>query len=335
MIRNQWYAVLESTEVPAGRMVTVRRMGEDLLFFRDESDEVGCLLDRCAHRGVRLSAGSLTGDRVRCPFHGLEYDIRGRVTAIPANGYDAPVPAQFRTQSYPTHEVDGFIFIWWGLKPPADLSPPEYYENLSGLSRATARDPWHTHYSRVLENQLDVAHLPFVHHNTIGRGNRTLVDGPAVEWLGENRMRVFVSNRVDGPPPPRKTQDFPGPTGVDALHLDVILPNLWQNHISESLRVTAAFVPVDGEHTLLYLRFYQKFMRVPLLQQLVAFLGSRFNLIIAHQDRRVVETQRPYPSSLRGGEKLFQADYPIVEYRRRRAELQAASGQAEPVNPER
>ena len=327
MIRGQWYAVLESTEVRQGRMVGVRRMGEDLIFFRTASGDVGCLLDRCVHRGVRLSAGTLTGERVRCPFHGLEYDRTGRVTAIPANGYQTPVPEQFRTQSYPTCEIDGYVFVWWGMNPPNNLEPPAYFENLDGLRWATARDPWQANYSRVLENQLDVAHLPFVHHNTIGRGNRTLVDGPAVEWIADNRMRVYVHNRSDGPPPPYKPTDFPGPTGEQAFHLDVILPNLWQNHISESVRVTAAFVPVDEEHTLLYLRFYQKFVRIPLLSGLITFLGSRFNLTIAHQDREVVETQRPYASSLHGGEKLFQADHPIIAYRRWRAARQEqASG---------
>ncbi len=61
----------------------------------------------------------------------------------------------------------------------------------------------------------------------------------------------------------------------------------------------AAFVPVDGEHTLLYLRFYQRFLRLPLLGGLVA-----------HQDRRVVRTQRPKPSALRGDEQLVQGDRP-------------------------
>jgi hypothetical protein len=46
-----------------------------------------------------------------------------------------------------------------------------------------------------------------------------------------------------------------------------------------------------------------------------------FNLIIAHQDRRVVETQVPKASGLRIGEKLAQGDHPIVAYRRRRQEL--------------
>jgi hypothetical protein len=46
-----------------------------------------------------------------------------------------------------------------------------------------------------------------------------------------------------------------------------------------------------------------------------------FNLLIAHQDRRVVVTQQPKPSGLKIGEKLIQGDRPIVEYRRRRQEL--------------
>jgi len=41
-------------------------------------------------------------------------------------------------------------------------------------------DHWNAHYSRCIENQLDVVHLPFVHYNTIGRGNKTLVNGPKV-----------------------------------------------------------------------------------------------------------------------------------------------------------
>ena len=83
----------------------------------------------------------------------------------------------------------------------------------------------------------------------------------------------------------------------------------------------AAFVPVDEAHTVLYLRFYQNFVRAPLLRELFNWLAMPFNLLVAHQDRRVVVTQRPKPSGLRIGEKLIQGDRPIVEYRRRRQGL--------------
>jgi phenylpropionate dioxygenase-like ring-hydroxylating dioxygenase large terminal subunit len=103
--------------------------------------------------------------------------------------------------------------------------------------------------------------------------------------------------------------------------LGFIFPNLWQNYISPDARVMAAFVPVDEAHTILYLRFYQRFIRLPILRDIVNRLAMPFNLRIAHQDRRVVVTQEPKASGLTIGEKLIQGDRPIVEYRRRRQEL--------------
>jgi len=57
------------------------------------------------------------------------------------------------------------------------------------------------------------------------------------------------------------------------------------------------------------------------LRKLITRLSTPFNLIITHQDRRVVVTQQPKASALQIGEQLFQADWPIIEYRRRRHEL--------------
>jgi hypothetical protein len=110
---------------------------------------------------------------------------------------------------------------------------------------------------------------------------------------------------------------------VPGLPPDFIFPNLWQNWIAEKVRVGAAFVPVDAEHTLLYLRFYQKFLPGP-LGKLVARLAMPANLRIAHQDRRVVQTQQPKPSGLAIGENLVQGDGPIAEYRRHRQALMDA-----------
>ncbi len=45
------------------------------------------------------------------------------------------------------------------------------------------RELWHVPFLRAVENQLDVMHLPFVHKTTIGRGNRTLVNGSVVKWI--------------------------------------------------------------------------------------------------------------------------------------------------------
>ena len=321
MIRNQWYVVLESNEV-GNRPIGVTRLGEKLVFWRDPAGKVCSAADRCPHRGVALSAGAIVHEHLQCPFHGFEYDPAGNCVLIPANGRNGVVPAALRLKTYPTYEAHGYIWIWWGNQAPADLPIPEFFDNLDEpFVYGSARDPWNAHYSRVIENQLDVVHLPFVHHNTIGRGNRTLVDGPVVEWKGDKMLYTYVFNRVDDGTPPRKPSEL-SPKSAYSVHLEFIFPNLWQNYISENVRILAAFVPVDEEHTLLYLRFYQNFMRLPLLGKLFARLAMPSNVYIAHQDRRVVVTQQPKASGLKIGEILIQGDLPIIEYRRKRAALQ-------------
>ena len=137
-------------------------------------------------------------------------------------------------------------------------------------------------------------HVPFIHHNTIGRGNRTVMDGPWVEWQDPDRFFVYTWMRLDDGTPARGADEMARPE--KPFHLEFIFPNLWQNWISAKVRVVAAFAPVDDENTVLYLRFYQNFMRTPGVRSLINRSAMIFNTIVAHQDRRVVVTQRPMRS---------------------------------------
>jgi phenylpropionate dioxygenase-like ring-hydroxylating dioxygenase large terminal subunit len=325
MIRNLWYAVLESAELKGG-ILGVTRLGERLVFWRDSSGQAVCLYDRCAHRGASLAGGKLCGDVVACPFHGLEYEASGACVKIPANGAGAAVPKSFKMRSYPTHEEYGIIWIWWGENPPEGLAPPAFFDDLKSLRGwKTVVDPWDNHYTKVLENQLDVVHLPFVHHNTIGRGNKTLVEGPGLEWKGDTIFFVYPYNKADDGSKPRAPKEVPVPPADRDFKLELIFPNIWENYIGEKMRILGLFVPVDETHTLLYLRFYQSFLALPLLRQLVNWLFSRFNLVVAHQDRRVVNTQIPKGDGIGKGELLIQGDYPIMEFRKKRLELRRAA----------
>jgi phenylpropionate dioxygenase-like ring-hydroxylating dioxygenase large terminal subunit len=326
MIRDQWYVVLESKEVGA-RPIGVTRLGQKMVFWRDQSGVVRSAVDRCPHRGVALSAGTIQDGQLQCPFHGFEFDSAGKCVLIPANGRNGVIPNAMRLDTYPTYEAHGLIWLWWGRETHEEIPAPEFFDNLDeSFSYSSAQDAWAAHYSRVIENQLDVVHLPFIHARTIGRGNRSLVDGPVVEWKGDRKFYTYVFNRKDDGKPPRKPSELSSKTST-SVHLEFIFPNLWQNYISDNVRIMAAFVPVDEEHTLLYLRFYQKFMRLPGLGKLVARLSMPSNLYIAHEDRRVVITQQPKASDLKIGEILIQGDLPVIEYRRKRAALQAISEQ--------
>jgi len=99
------------------------------------------------------------------------------------------------------------------------------------------------------------------------------------------------------------------------------MPNTWQNVISDDIRIVAVFAPIDDTNTRIYLRFYQKFMKIPVLRQMVNGMSKIGNKHILHQDRRVVLTQIPKKTDLKMGENLIQGDAPIIEYRKRRAFL--------------
>lgn len=317
MIRNQWYVVLDSKEVPPKKLVGVTRLGENLVFWRDEQGKVHCLADRCPHLGASLSAGKHCGERIACPFHAFEYDVNGQCRYIPALGRGSEPPKAMLVASYPTYEAHRLIWIWWG-ESREDLPPPRWFDLDESFSYSGYRQLWPVHYSRMIENQMDVMHLPYVHHNTIGRGGRTVVDGPIVR-LEDDFIRMWVYNRSDDGTPARKADELPAPNRPPFL--EFAFPNIWQNRISEDMRIFVAFVPVDEEHGMFYLRYYQRMVRTPLLRKFVDWAGALSSRYIGNQDLRVVSTQPPKKTSLRSGEKFVQGDCIILTYRRRREEL--------------
>jgi len=304
-------------------------LGEKLLFWRSKSGQVNCIADRCAHLGASLCLGKITaGDRVACPFHAFEYDETGQCRLIPALGAKAVPPKAMRVDAYLTYEAHNLIWVYWGEAQP-DLKPPRFFDIDESFSYGGYHEVWNTHYSRMIENQMDVMHLPFIHFDTIGRGEKTVVDGPIVK-LQDNRIQMWVYNRVDDGSPARKAEELPEPTRPPFL--EFLFPNIWQNRINEDLRIFVAFVPIDDEHGMFYLRQYQRFVRVPVLRDIVNVLSILGSKHIADQDKRVVSTQLPKRTSLRNGDKFVQGDRIMLAYRRRREELIAAA-EAQPKAP--
>jgi phenylpropionate dioxygenase-like ring-hydroxylating dioxygenase large terminal subunit len=326
MIPNQWYAVLSSKEVKRNRMIGVTRFGEKLVFWREKEGTLHCIADKCCHRGASLSAGKLVEGHVQCPFHGFEYDGSGKVVAIPANGKKTPVAPNYKVPSYLVKERGGFIFVWYGDPEKASAEIPFFEELEQKFSYGEFHEVWSVHYTRAIENQLDVVHLPFVHNSTIGRGHKWVVNGPLVKWDG-NRMTYYVDDVKDVGQKAlkaEKVKDF-----ESKFHLQLQMPNLWQNCIAKKIRVMAAFAPIDDEHTMIYMRFYQRVLPLPLGKALMRLLGNAADRVILHQDRRVVLTQLPKKSELQMGENLVPGDAPIIQFRLRRDKLknEAASNE--------
>lgn len=321
MIQNQWYAILPSSKVRAGSITAVKRLNMDLALFRTRDGVLGCVVDQCTHRGAALSAGKVSGDCIRCPFHALSFDKAGKCTFIPANGKASVQDnSRYNVRAYAVKEYDGIIYLWYGAPEKITDQPPFFYGELDGFAYGEIEDPWNAHYSRAIENQLDVVHVPIVHYNTIGRGNKTLINGPKVIFE-DDALITSANNEVDRGQLPKKPEECV----IKPTYLKFRFPNLWMNHISDKVRVVIYFAPVDEENTILYLRFYNKITKFAFLNRIIAAVGSSANRVIERQDKRVVITQKPKASTLRSGEKLLVGDGPIIAYRQRREKLKADS----------
>jgi phenylpropionate dioxygenase-like ring-hydroxylating dioxygenase large terminal subunit len=293
-----------------------------LIAWRDDSGKVSVMSDKCPHRGVALSLAQKKNDCIICPFHGFEFDISGACKLVPANGRTSNSPNALHVKTYPTQEEHGFIYIWWGEKK-TEYPPVPWFESIGPeFVYATIKDHWANHYSRAIENQLDVVHLPFIHRTTIGRGNRTLVNGPIARliknWPGDNLINLWVYNEVDSGQTPKRISEMPEPNRRPFLQFR--FGNIWHNWISDDIRAVIAFAPIDDENTLMYIRYYHK-VKTPILRQIFGWLGGLANFVIERQDRWVVITQRPHRPDLDIGEILIQGDNPVILYRKVRKEL--------------
>lgn len=327
MLYNMWYAILDSKEVEKNKPLFAKRLNKNLVFWRDKNKNICCIEDKCCHRGASLSSGKVIKDNVACPFHGLEYDKTGKVVIIPANGKTTEVAKHYSVESYIVKELYGFIWLWNGDKDKVNdnIAFPENLKD-NRFSYATIKDKWNINYTRCIENQLDVVHLPFVHSNTIGKGNKTVVNGPIVE-LENDTMKFYVNNVLDEGQKPLKSSEL---NESDLKYfLYFYFPNTWQNYIFEKMRIFGVFAPIDDKNTIIYMRFYQKISNIPILKFIINLIGKKYSDIILKQDKKVVKTQ-PNEETYTGmpEEKLIPGDMPIIVYRKHMGNLKKQN----PVN---
>lgn len=318
MIFNKWYAILPSKAVKKGGILAVKRLNLDLALFRSDSGTLGCLVDQCTHRGAALSLGEYRDGCLRCPFHALTFDTGGKCVFIPANGKASTEDyTRYNVKAYTVREAHGIIYLWYGDPEKETAELPFFDDQLDdSYAMSEIADHWNTHYSRAIENQLDVVHVPIVHYNTIGRGCKTLINGPK-HYFENNTLITSANNEFDSGQTPKPPEEC----DIKSTYLAFKYPNVWLNHIADKIKVMIYFAPVDDANTILYIRFYCKATGFRPLDAFIAFIGKFMNRVIERQDKRVVITQRPKASAYISGENLLRGDGPIILYRRLRDEM--------------
>jgi vanillate O-demethylase monooxygenase subunit len=108
-----WVAVAPAAALDGADRLVVR-VGDDPWVLVRLDGEWTALRDRCPHRRVPLSAGTVVdtadGQRLECGYHGWAFDGTGRCTAVPALG-SGRVPAGMRVAAAAVEVRDGLVHL--------------------------------------------------------------------------------------------------------------------------------------------------------------------------------------------------------------------------------
>ena len=83
LLRRYWHPIASTEELRERWTKAVRLLGEDLVLFRDRQGRLGLVEHQCPHRRASFLYGLPTQDGLRCPYHGWEFDARGKCLSQP------------------------------------------------------------------------------------------------------------------------------------------------------------------------------------------------------------------------------------------------------------
>lgn len=171
-LRNAWYVAMWAKNLGTDVIESRQILGEPIALYRKRDGGIAALLDVCPHRFSAFSGLGkiLPGDRIQCPYHGLQFDSDGRCVHNPHGAGNTPSSAAVKT--YPAYEQDAIIWIWMGdtkLANSDDIpryplladSPPELISKRDHLVMDA-------NYILIIENLLDLSHASILHDGVLG-----------------------------------------------------------------------------------------------------------------------------------------------------------------------
>ncbi|MEK7433822.1 MAG: Rieske 2Fe-2S domain-containing protein [Cyanobacteriota bacterium] len=313
MINDMWYIVLDSKEVKENKPLRVKRFNKELIFWRNTKKEIVCFDNLCVHGNIALSLKKTKDNCTYCSFNGFEFNEKNECIFIPVNGKDFSVSNKYKTKFYKVTELNGFICFWFGEER---ISYPKitFFDSIdeSFSHGKTYKETFNTHFTRCIENHLNVAHLPFINEITLKKEKNSIINDILVEFEN-NSLYVWIDNKKVSKHK-IKNKDLNHLKNNDP-DVEFIFPNILILRISRLFYGFIIFAQEEDEKTVLYVRFHQKIISVKLLKAFFKVIDDFFSIKKIRTDKVIVESHFPKNSLLDTDEKLTDSELAIISFR--------------------
>lgn len=317
-IKKNWYIACLSKDLkrkPIQRTI----YDQNYVLFRDKNGSIGCLQDRCSHRGTPLSKGRCTQNGIQCSYHGWVFNTDGVVTDIPSEGKRCK-KVERKVNSLPTFEKDEVVWVWLGDPGQEDHSKIwsfPYKGDNSWVSYYMVTD-FRNEVTNLVENFIDVPHTVWVHRGWFR--NRSFKNVPT--RVTTDQGTVLVDYKQPGDDIGVLIKRFLNPKNEPMIHTDqFIYPNI--TNVSYSFGENFKYVinsqctPVSTFKTRVYTHIGYK---VPIVGRLIRPLLKLYTrqvieqdvVIMNHQKQNLINEEKPRFQST-------EADEPHIQIERLRA----------------
>ncbi len=284
-LKSYWFIACRSKQLrKKPRACTI--LGMPLVLFRGEGRKPTALLDRCPHRNLPLSCGSIKGHHVECCYHGWQFDSEGVCQKVP--GLTREHKAIHRNVAkFLTAEKYGFIWVNLSHKVNAIYPPP--FLNKSGYSTFT----WETEFEGalidVLENFLDGTHTHFVHKGLIrGDSKRQSVQAQ----VSRSEQKVVVCYTGEGKQSGIISQLFERDRKESwaRFMLPAIAELEYRSSVATTLAITAYLSPISASKHKIYAVI--SFKKSWFSGFLGRWLITPFFALAVKQDQKILKLQK-------------------------------------------
>lgn len=295
---NYWYACEQVANLRRGSAKEIIFWKRSIALFRDEKGGFHAIENRCAHRQLKLSTGTVKGCHLVCPYHGWEHDGQGRVVNIPHETFGRKTLPQFKVQHVPVKIRYGLVFIFPGDPELAEKVPLPEIPQLSGPEPWVAAPvldyTWKAHHSMIFDNVSDFQHA-YLHRDLEPFKNPRLrfheAKGDRVHLAYETGVGGGKLLTLFVPREELSNQD---------IELCYEYPYHWSNS-GDLIRHFMMPLPIDERTTRFFFLFYYRTLKLPVLNRAVPrflmqpLLAMGNKTVVKHifaQDQRALEAEQ-------------------------------------------